>query len=435
MNRGQKRNLITLASLILVVVLTLVVGFFVRGYRIDTGNKTLQPTGILSANSVPEGAQVWINGKLKTATNQTINLSPGHYQIEIKKPGFATWKKTIIIEREVVSETNARLFPIAPDLKALSFTGANRPQISPDGTKIVYFVISEKESDNITKEATIKENLSSNDQEEESEAVAALEPEENKIGLWLINLAEKPLGRSFQSRIFIQLRPDFNFEEAVIRWSPDSRKIIMIVPSSNNKKDYFLLDTNQSYDFTTPPLIGERENLALKTLAEWQEQNNLDFQQLFEELPEKFQDILIDQAVNLVFSPDEQKILYQVKKEINLPEKFITREIIGTSTQKENRQLKPGSWYVYDNKEDKNFLVLESQETEVSWFTTSRHLLITKKNLSIEVIEYDGQNQTTIYSGPFEDNYVFPFPSGKQLLILTSLNKNQPSDLYSISLE
>jgi len=97
MNRAKKRNLITLASLALVFGLTLVVGFFVRGYRLDISSKTLRPTGILSATSVPEGAQVWINGKLKTATNQTITLSPGQYQVEIKKPGFTTWKKEITI--------------------------------------------------------------------------------------------------------------------------------------------------------------------------------------------------------------------------------------------------------------------------------------------------------------------------------------------------
>jgi hypothetical protein len=426
MNRAKKRNLITLASLVLVLALTLIVGFFVRGYRLDISNKTLRPTGILSATSIPESAQVWVNGKLKTATDQTITLSPGPYQVEIKKPGFTTWKKEITIKKEVVAETNARLFPIAPDLKALSFTGADRPKISPDNTKLVYFVTSEKENEIDEAFLTTEKGL---------EATTGALPEETKIGLWLINLSEKPLGHSFQPRILVKLPSDFDFDNTTINWSPDSRKIFIIVKKNETKKDYFLIDTNQAYDFTLPPLIGEKEPEAQQILADWQKQEILTFQQIFEKIPQQLQDYLATKAQNLIFSPDETKVLYQAKTDLNLPEKFLTRKIIGTSTQKESRQLKANYWYVYDHKEDKNFLVSKDEDVNLLWFPSSRHLLLIKENLSIEIIEYDGHNQTNLYSGPFKDNFVFPFPSGKQILILTSLNKNQPADLYSVSLE
>jgi len=430
MDRAKKRNLLTLAFLVLIIVLTFVIGIFVRGYRLDPDNRSLRPTGILSATSTPEGAQVWLNGKLKTATDQTIVLSPDEYQIEIKKPGFTTWEKTIIIEKEIVAETNAYLFPIAPDLKALTFTGAERPQISPDGTKLVYFVTSEEEQekDNITPSPDTSAKT-------ETEATVAALPKETKIGLWLINLTERPLGQSFQARVLVKLTTDFDFKNISIQWSPDSRKIIMINPNSEESKSYFLLDVNQSYDFTTPPLISEKETQALKTLAEWEEQEILNFQSLFDRLPEKLQDNLNDSAANLSFSPDELKILYQAKKDFSLPEKLISKQIIGASTQKEARQPKADSWYVYDTKEDKNFLVLEDKDIKISWFPTSRHLLLIREATSIEIAEYDGHNRTTIYSGPFENGYVHPFPSGKQLLILTSLNNSRSPDLYSISLE
>ncbi len=426
MNRAKKRNLITLASLALVLALTLAVGFFVRGYRLDISNKTLRPTGILSATSTPEGAQVWVNGKLKTATDQTITLSPGQYQVEIKKPGFTTWKKEITIKKEVVAETSARLFPIAPDLKALSFTGADKPEISPDNTKLVYFVTSEEEGELDEAFLTTEEN---------SEATTGALPEETKIGLWLINLSEKPLARSFQPRILVKLPSDFDFDNTTINWSPDSRKIFMIVKAGETKKDYFLIDTNQTYDFTLPPLIGEKETEAQQILTDWQKQEALTFQQIFEKIPEQLQEYLTTKAQNLIFSPDETKILYQTTTDLDLPEKFLTKKIIGTSTQKESRQLKANYWYVYDYKEDKNFLVSEDEDVNLLWFPSSRHLLLIKENSSIGIIEYDGHNQTNLYSGPFKDNFAFPFPSGKQILILTSLNENRPTDLYSVSLE
>lgn len=438
MDRAKKRNLLTFALLALIIILTFIVGIFVRGYRLDPSNRSLRPTGILSATSIPKGAQVWLNGKLKTATDQTIILPPGEYQIEIKKPGFTTWEKTITIEKEIVTETNAYLFPIAPDLKALTFTGAEKPQISPDGTRLVYFVTSEEEQEkDQSKEPEANKTIPSPSAstETETEATATALPKETQIGLWLINLTERPLGQSFQARILVKLTADFDFKNISIRWSPDSRKIIMAVPSSKEDKTYFLLDVNQSYDFTTPPLISEKETQALKTLAEWEEQETLNFQSLFNKLPEKLQDSLNDNAASLSFSPDELKILYQVKKDFSLPEKLISRQVIGASTQKETRQLKAGSWYVYDIKEDKNFLVLEDKDIKISWFPTSRHLLLIKEAASVEIVEYDGHNRTTIYSGPFENSYVYPFPSGKQLLILTSLNNSRSPELYSVSLE
>lgn len=432
MNRAQKRNLITFSSLILVGALTVVVGFFVRGYRVDINNKTFRPTGILSATSSPEGAQVWINGKLKTATNQTITLSPDQYQIEIKKPGFTTWKKTITIEKEVVAETNALLFPIVPDLRALTFTGASRPKISPDGAKLIYFVTDEE-----VNSLPSEENLS-DEPDQEPAATTTGQPQEkkdSKIGLWLINLAEKPLSRSFQPKKLVNLPTNFDFDTITTLWSPDSRKILMTVAKTKQTNNYFIIDINQTYDFTTPPLIGETKTAAQQILADWQKQEELSFQQILTKLPEKLQEILTSEGESLVFSPDETRVLYRVKTKVNLPEKFLTKEIIGASTQQETRNLEPGSWYVYDRKEDKNFLISDNQEIKISWFPTSRHLLLVEEGVSIEIVEYDGHNQVTIYSGPFEKTHVFPFPSGKQLLILTSLNNNRPPDLYSISLE
>lgn len=59
-----------------------------QGYRPTT--QGIQGTGLLSANSFPDGAQVFLNGKLSTATDDTLNLPPGEYQVEIRKEGFIT---------------------------------------------------------------------------------------------------------------------------------------------------------------------------------------------------------------------------------------------------------------------------------------------------------------------------------------------------------
>ena len=127
MTRSQKRIAISLLTLFFVLSGTILISLLARGYRPDFQEKELKPTGLLVVNSFPKGAQVFINGKLTTATNQTINLPPGEYRVTIKKPGFSSWEKNITLEKEIVTNIDAYLFPLAPDLKALTFSPTPNP--------------------------------------------------------------------------------------------------------------------------------------------------------------------------------------------------------------------------------------------------------------------------------------------------------------------
>ena len=407
MNIPQKRALIAFATLIFVLLATFIIGTLARGYRFDFTGKKLKPTGLLVANSIPKGAQVWIDDKLKTATDQTIALPPGQYKVEIKKPGYSTWKKNLQIDKEVAVTTDAYLFPLAPDLKSLGFTGIINPNLSPNGTKVVYLI---------------------------PIATDSLE----EVGMGIIDLAEKTLGHSFKSRVLVKTRSDFNFDQTTVDWSPDSRKILLTT-SQNDDKEYFILDISQTYDFTVLPIISTPPSQVLKTIARWQKEKELEKKELFSKFPEVMETILKEKCQDVAFSPDETKILYQTAKAAKIPEKLIAKEIIGASTQKEERNLVSGNWYIYDLKEDKNFLILKEEENEkikIKWFPTSKHLLLVEKGKKVEIVEYDGTNRITVYAGPFESSFVFPFPSGKSLLISTSLNgsgKKLPH-LYAVSL-
>lgn len=111
-----------------------------KGYRPSLTNKALQGTGLLSANSTPKGASVFINDKLTTATDDTLNLPPGEYKIKVALDGYIPWEKTLTLIPELVTQTNVRLFPSVPNLKPLTFSGALNPTPSPDGQKIVFSV-------------------------------------------------------------------------------------------------------------------------------------------------------------------------------------------------------------------------------------------------------------------------------------------------------
>ena len=419
MTRAQKRIAISLLTLFVVLGGTISISLLARGYRPDFQEKELKPTGLLVVNSFPKGAQVFINGKLTTATNQTINLPPGEYRVTIKKPGFSSWEKNITLEKEIVTNIDAYLFPLAPDLKALTFSPTLNPLLSPDGTKLIYFSPHEKE----------------NPQVQNATQTATLLPQE-RGGIWLIDLTEKPLGRSFQPRLLVKTPQDLSLEQIETEWSPDSRQILLTINSKDEKsKQYFLLEVNQTYDFTLSPLISTTSAQVITILNSWEKQKNQQNKALLKRLPEEMQTLLEEKAVSFSFSPDESKVLYQAGSDFQIKEKLLPHEIIGASTQKEERTVKKNQWYVYDLREDKNFLVLSNEEnTKISWFPTSLHLLLIKEG-EVAIEDYDGKVRTTVYAGPFDNGFVFPLPSAKGLLILTSLNNNTDytPNLYSIN--
>src|SRR3989344_9021614 len=118
------RILLFLTGFILVPVCTYFVILFARGFRLDFTRRSLQPTGLLVLKSLPDGAQIYLNSKLTSATDTTVNLTPGTYKVEIKKQGFSVWTKTLQVDAEVVTRAVATLFPSVPSFKAITTTGA-----------------------------------------------------------------------------------------------------------------------------------------------------------------------------------------------------------------------------------------------------------------------------------------------------------------------
>ncbi len=129
-------------GIVSIVLVTVLVIAYAYGYRPNWEERTIDTTGILVATSDPVGASVYINDKLQTATNTTVNLKPGKYKVKIAKDGYFGWSKEIEIKKEEVFTSNAFLFPKAPDLRPITLNGAIKPTLSPDETKIAYIVAS-----------------------------------------------------------------------------------------------------------------------------------------------------------------------------------------------------------------------------------------------------------------------------------------------------
>ncbi|MBI4999616.1 PEGA domain-containing protein [Candidatus Gottesmanbacteria bacterium] len=373
---------------------TVVVIAFGRGYRPNFGKRTIFSTGLLVATSSPDGAQIWLDGNLKSATNTTLTLPPGWYQVKLVKEGYLPWEKKMKIQGEVVSETKALLFPSTPTLTPLTTSGVIAPTLSPDGTKIIY-------------------------------AIPKANP---KAGLWVLNLASQPLGFSRDHQLLARTTTMIDYSLGTFSWSPDSKQILVAIGAN-----HYLVEAERE----NQPISLTREAWE-KQVMSWQEEEKIKEEERLGLLPPEFVKIASESSKILAFSPDETKILYQATASATLPQ-ILTPVPIATNPTPEARELKPGKIYVYDTKEDKNYEIgnWKLEIGNLFWFPTSRHLIeVTSDKISI--LEYDGTNKVTIYSGPFE-KFVAALPSGGKLLILTSYNRPGPPagglpNLYSVNL-
>ena len=400
----KKRIFIFLAVIIGVAIGAFYLSKFASGYRPDFSTKSLKPTGLLVATSYPNQATVYINGKAsKNKTATTMSLTPGEYQVEIKKDGFTSWQKKLIVEKELVVKTEANLFPTFPDLKALTFTGAANPVISTDGKKVLFNVAKQGEKD----------------------------------GLWILELSDRPLNLNREARQILSLdSQERDFSQATYQWSTDSKQVLITfikTPATKKIKaieENFILDINNSDLTLKLKDISEQKETIL---AQWQKEKEIVAMAQISRLPEELT-LILDKAVrDITFSPDETKIMYIATASASIPKELIP-PMPGASTQTESREIQADKTYIYDLKEDRNFAVDLPADAKVSWFPSSRHLFLVQKD-KISLLEYDNTNKIDLYTGPFENSFAFTFPSGNRLLILASLSKDSPSNLYSTSLK
>ncbi|MDO8451706.1 MAG: PEGA domain-containing protein, partial [bacterium] len=396
--------LITFATVCGILGISGVLIAFGRGYRIDVLNNRVKTTGLISATSDPVGAQVYIDTRRETATNNSFAIDPAWYTVEISKEGYIPWEKKLRVQGEVVTRADAFLFPTSPSLSALTTTGVHNPVLSPDGTKIAYTTSTSNEK---TNQATAK-----------------------KAGLWVYELAERPLGRNRDPKHVGTSDTVFNFSASQIYWSPDSTQIMATIGTSIRLYDVDKLDMYQNISLTYETYLDE-----------WEQQREVKEHQKLEAFKKPIIDIASSSARIISFSPDETKILYEATASAELA-RSIDPPLIGTNSTEESRRIEPGKLYVYDSREDRNYFLLDKTELlpttpspvptqkptmplslfsppttynpdplPIHWFPTSRHLLITLEG-KIDVVEYDRTNWITVYSGPFQDGFIAPWPNG-----------------------
>jgi hypothetical protein len=374
-----------------------------RGYRPDFRKNTLKPTGLISATSDPVGAQVYIDGTLRTATNNSINVEPNWYTIRITKEGYIPWEKKVRVQGEVVARADAFLFPTNPSLSPLTSLGVVKPALSPDGTKVAY-IVPFPTNDN---QFAVK-----------------------NAGIWVYELADRPLGVNRDPKHIASWETSVDPEKVSLIWSPDASQLLVADGLSVR-----LYQTNKLDDFKIVTASYQ------STLQEWQEDSDAKEKQKLAAFKQSIIDIATTSAKIITFSPDETKLLYEATKSATIPQ-VIVPPLIGTNSTEEERTIQPGKIYVYDSHEDKNYFLLDKKELlkpssshQPVWFPTNRHLLLMLDG-KIDVMEYDRTNWITVYAGPFTDGFMAPWPNGSRIIVLTNLNPKASTlpNLYTVNL-
>ena len=436
----------TVVSALIIIGGTYAVIEYAKGsYRL-TNQGILRESGLLNTNSFPTGAEVYIDGRLVTATDDTLYLEPGQYEIEIVKDGYWPWKKSMSIEQELVTQTNALLFPTTPSLTPLTFSGVEKVWPSPDGQKLLYLT-----------------TTSAND---------------TRNGLFVFELTDSFLSLQRGTRHLAEIPNSLDLNDAEVIWSPDSNEIMIL---TEQREVLTTIDSKQNLD-VLPDISFNRRQI----LSEWEEEMYLRERQILSDFPPEIVEIATQSAQNIYISPDRKRMFYTAIEELTIPDGLVP-PIPARNTQPETRQIQTGSVYVYDREEDKNFFISEerygleypkhllaidlhnrapqsliaspsaflslqedaTQSAQLArnfnryhtalhlntfqWFPDSRHLLYTTET-GIEIRSYDNTNRNTVYSGPFDQDFVYPWPDGRKVLILTAFNPELPMNLYAIEL-
>jgi len=373
--------------LFFVIVLVLVIAF-ARGYRFDLEKRLVKSTGIIAATSNPQAAKVYINGELKGVTDTNLTLPPDNYLVEVKKDGFTSWSKKINLKGELVINVDPVLFPISPSLSPLTNLGIVKAVVTDDGDKIV---------------------IVAND------------------AIYLFDVGKKtlPFFTPLNKIISRSLLPD-NLDYSILK----------VIFSPNQNQAIFDFDQNSYLLSLGEDNLNPLEvTLSKDTLIQaWQNQKNKNISKILETYPRDFDKIASDSFNIISFAPNETKILYQAKENIEIPV-MINPPIIASNQTSEERFLKKGQIYVYDRKEDKNYQISNLQLiSNLKWYSDSRHLII-EENKKISIVDYDDTNKQTVYSGPFESSFFSPTSDGK-VIVLINLNSqvNELPDLYLVGI-
>lgn len=376
----KTRVILFFSTLVSLVAITVIVILWAKGYRLNKnikGGVEIKETGILLVKSYPDGAKIYLNNELRTATNATISgLHQGNVIISIQKEGYSSWEKIVPIESGFVTTIEAVLPSITPELKPLTLNGADILNLSPQNDRIAY-----------------------------------LSDSNGKSGVWLLSLTGTPVLNSFGRGPELLAADSANITLSAgtdIIWSPEGDELIV----QTGPNMFYIISLNK-----TPSNTTFQKNID-DLLETWEQTRLEKVQQLLKRLTLSEEDIAIALDKKTLWSPDGEKFI--CKSQDNGTVTYIVHNLEKVKGVGEKETYIP-------------ITTNQDKQVEVRWYSDSNHLVVAEDGV-ISLIDIDGGNKRQLYKGKLASSLVIANTHGTEIIMHTSFNDNTDPNLYAIKL-
>jgi hypothetical protein len=111
MQKKKTKKTITILTSVLATLAVytgaLAIFLYVQGWRFDFGQQTVKQVGVLTIESSPTSADIYVDGEPKGRTNKSMTLDIGKYDVTVSKEGYHDWNKQV----EILEEKSTPIFP------------------------------------------------------------------------------------------------------------------------------------------------------------------------------------------------------------------------------------------------------------------------------------------------------------------------------------
>lgn len=120
----KKRRLLFVICFLIFIAASIIINFYVNGYRLDSKFNLIK-TGGIYVYSPETNSDIYINNQFKKQSGILQNgvfiknLKPGNYTVLVAKDGYWPWQKKIEVRAETVSEIRAMLISKNPQGKII----------------------------------------------------------------------------------------------------------------------------------------------------------------------------------------------------------------------------------------------------------------------------------------------------------------------------
>ena len=405
------KNLLSLiATLSIILFLTFLSVFYSEGWRlnptllmrkISNNNENskieiITKTGMLAVRSIPDGAKVFLDDKLITATDDTISsLNPMSYTLRVEKEGFETWKKDITIYPELVTDITAILISETPRLEPLTNTDVTSFAISSSYNEIAFTTSTEKNP-----------------------------------GVWILPLSNSPLNilRNSAQPLIIDTTEFSPSKGQIISWSPDDKELTIQM----NPQGFFLYKVDKGIGLNPQNVKPTQYDKIEKIFDIWNKRTSTLFTSRLNDFTKKQQmpaDILsIASKNNVLWSPDERKFAAETPNESN-------NKLTDITVYNGDVTLPIGELSVNHTLKG-----IDKSKLFYSWYSDSYHLILVEQqadkvdSYTLSIIRIDGTNLTQIYTGYLTTKQAYSTPNGDKIVVLTTLKEGSKPNLYGISI-